>query len=61
MSRFASQKKDYLPTHYYNIKADLDELPKPPLHPLTREPLSPADLEPIFTKGFIEQEISRGT
>jgi tryptophan synthase beta chain len=59
MERFSDRKQEYLPTHFYNIKADLAELPKPPLHPATGEPLDPAQLEAIFPKGFIEQEISR--
>jgi tryptophan synthase beta chain len=58
MQRFASRKSDYLSTHFYNIKADLSELPKPPLNPKTKAPLHPEELEPIFPKGFIQQEIS---
>jgi tryptophan synthase beta chain len=54
--RFASRNPDYLPKHFYNIKADLPELPRPPLHPATRQPLKPEDLEIIFPKGFIRQE-----
>jgi tryptophan synthase beta chain len=57
--RFASRKIDFLPTHFYNIKADLTELPRPPLNPATREPLRPEELEVIFPKAFIQQEISR--
>ena len=54
--RFASRKTEYLPTHFYNIKADLPEPPPPALHPATREPLKPEDLEVIFPKGFIRHE-----
>ncbi len=54
--RFASRKKEFLPRAYYNIKADLPEPPKPPLHPGTKEPLKPEDLEIIFPKSFIRQE-----
>lgn len=56
--RCASRKTEYLPKAYYNIKADLPTLPPPPLHPATREPLNPSDLEVIFPKGFIRHEIS---
>jgi tryptophan synthase beta chain len=56
--RFASRKEELLPTSYYNIKADLAELPPPPLHPGTRQPLKPEDLEVIFPKGFIRHEVS---
>ncbi|MBN2207631.1 MAG: TrpB-like pyridoxal phosphate-dependent enzyme [Candidatus Aminicenantes bacterium] len=58
MNRFASRQADYLPSSYYNIKADLDEAPKPPLHPATKKPLDPRDLEVIFPKSFIDQEIA---
>ena len=35
-----------LPTHFYNIAADLPEPAPPVLHPGTREPIGPADLAP---------------
>lgn len=47
-----------IPTHWYNIVADLPEAPPPPLHPGTREPLTPPDLEPLFPMGLIAQEAS---
>ncbi|MBN2408863.1 MAG: TrpB-like pyridoxal phosphate-dependent enzyme [Candidatus Aminicenantes bacterium] len=56
MNRFSSRRTDDLPKAFYNIKADLAELPKPPLHPGTKEPLKPEELEPIFPKGLIAQE-----
>ena len=58
MKRFSSRQADYLPTHFYNLKADLPELPRPPLHPATKQPLKPEDLEAVFSKGFIEQEVT---
>jgi len=54
--RYASRNTDYLPKAFYNIKADLPSPPKPPLHPGTKEPIKPEDLEVIFPKGFIRQE-----
>ena len=59
MEGFSPRKQEHLPTHFYNIKADLPSQPKPPLHPGSGEPLVPADLRAIFTDGFIEQEGSR--
>ena len=38
--RFVLPEAD-LPTHYYNIAADLPVAPPPPLHPGTREPIGP--------------------
>jgi tryptophan synthase beta chain len=56
MKRYASRNSDSLPSNFYNIKADLKELPKPPLNPQTQEPLKPEELFPIFPKGLIEHE-----
>ena len=56
--RQASRNPDLLPQAFYNIKADLSSLPRPPLHPGTKQPLNPDDLAAIFPKGFIRQEIS---
>jgi len=56
MKRYASRKEQFLPKKFYNIKADLKDLPKPPLNPQTKEPLKPEDLSPIFPMGFIQQE-----
>ena len=47
-----------LPTHYYNIAADLPEPPPPPLHPGTREPIGPEALAPLFPMELIRQEVS---
>ena len=58
MLRYASRHEKHLPSKFYNLKADLPELPPPPLHPVTRQPLNPSDLEAIFPKSFIAQEIS---
>ncbi len=58
MKRYASRSEEFLPTQYYNLKADLLDLPQPPLHPGTKEPLGPQDLTPIFPMGFIQQEAS---
>jgi len=54
--RFSARDTDVLPSHFYNIKADLPSLPKPPLNPGTKQPLQPHELEPVFPKGFIAQE-----
>ena len=48
----------YLPDCWYNVMADLPELPAPALHPLTHEPLTGGDLAALFPMGCIEQEVS---
>ncbi len=45
-----------IPTHWYNIVADLPTPPAPHLNPGTREPLKPEDMTALFPMGLIEQE-----
>jgi len=47
-----------IPKQWYNIMADMPNLPKPPLHPGTRQPIGPQDLSAIFPMSLIEQEVS---
>jgi tryptophan synthase beta chain len=48
-----------IPTHFYNIAPDLPTPLLPPLHPVTREPIGPEALAPIFPSGLIAQEMSQ--
>ncbi|HYM15692.1 MAG TPA: TrpB-like pyridoxal phosphate-dependent enzyme [Dehalococcoidia bacterium] len=48
-----------LPTHWYNIAADLKQPAPPPLHPGTHQPIGPADLAPLFPMELIKQEVSQ--
>ncbi|MFA6534230.1 MAG: TrpB-like pyridoxal phosphate-dependent enzyme, partial [Patescibacteria group bacterium] len=51
-----------IPTEYLNIvyylKKYLGKLPPPPLNPGTKQPISPADLAPLFPMELIKQEVS---
>ncbi|MFP4647829.1 MAG: TrpB-like pyridoxal phosphate-dependent enzyme [Halorhodospira sp.] len=47
-----------MPRSWYNINADLPTPLAPVLHPATRAPVSPGDLEPLFPRAVIEQEMS---
>lgn len=47
-----------VPTHWYNLAADLPEPVPPHLHPGTKEPLTPDDLAPLFPLALIEQEVA---
>jgi tryptophan synthase beta chain len=47
-----------VPTHWYNLAADLPEPCPPALHPGTHEPLGPEDLAPLFPMALIMQEVS---
>lgn len=48
-----------IPKQWYNIVADMPNKPLPPLNPATKEVLSPEDLEPIFAKELVKQEMSQ--
>ncbi len=47
-----------VPTHWYNIKADMKNVPPPVLHPGTKQPVGPADLAPLFPMDLIMQEVT---
>lgn len=47
-----------IPTHWYNIVADLPTPPPPVLHPGTHEPVGPDDLAPLFPMDLILQEVA---
>jgi tryptophan synthase beta chain len=51
--------EEELPRAWYNIQADLPTPLDPPLHPATWQPVKPEDLEPIFPRELIRQEVSR--
>lgn len=58
-----AQKKIFLnesemPTHWYNVVADMPNKPLPPLHPGTKQPVGPDDLAPLFPMQLILQEVS---
>lgn len=50
--------EDQLPTHWYNLAADLPEPVDPHLNPATKEPVTPEDLAPLFAPALVEQELS---
>ncbi len=48
-----------IPTQWYNIMADMPNVPKPPLNPQTKQPVGPEDLMPIFPLELIKQEVAQ--
>ena len=58
ITKFILSEAD-VPTHWYNIAADLKSPPPPPLHPGTHQPIGPADLAPLFAMELIKQEVSQ--
>ena len=48
----------HIPKTWYNLVADLPKPLPPVLHPGTKQPIGPADLEPLFPMELILQEVS---
>jgi tryptophan synthase beta chain len=51
-------QENEIPTHWYNILANMPNKPLPPLHPGTKEPIGPEALAPLFPMELIKQEVS---
>ncbi len=51
--------ENQIPTHWYNVIPDLPGPMSPVIHPGTKQPVTPADLLPLFPMGLIEQEVSQ--
>ncbi|MBQ8177923.1 MAG: TrpB-like pyridoxal phosphate-dependent enzyme [Clostridia bacterium] len=49
--------EDEMPKAWYNLRADMEKLP-PLLNPETRKPCTREELEKIFCKGCVEQELN---
>lgn len=54
-------KEDEIPTKWYNVRADMKNKPAPLLNPGTLKPLTPEELEPIFCKELVKQELDNDT
>lgn len=54
--KYQLDEKD-LPTHWYNVIADMGP-PPPPLDPASGQPVPPEALAPIFPQALIAQEVS---
>ena len=50
-----------LPKQWYNLRADMKELPDPMLNPGTGKPLKEEELYPIFCKELAHQEMDNET
>jgi len=48
----------HIPKTWYNLVADLPKPLPPVLHPGTKQPVGPADLEPLFPMELIMQEVT---
>ena len=53
--------EDQMPTQWYNLRADMKELPDPMLNPQTGKPATEEDLYPVFCKELAHQEMDSTT
>ena len=53
--------EDEIPTQWYNVRADMKNKPAPLLNPATLQPLTAADLTPIFCDELNKQELDNDT
>ena len=53
--------EDQIPTAWYNLRADMKELPEPLLNPSTLKPIVEEELYPIFCKELAHQEMDNET
>ena len=53
--------EDEIPKCWYNLRADMKDKPDPMLHPGTLNPASAQDLEPVFCKEAVKQELDDNT
>ena len=53
--------EDEMPKYWYNMRADMKEKPEPILHPGTLKPVVNSDMEPIFCKELVKQELDENT
>jgi tryptophan synthase beta chain len=53
--------EEQMPTSWYNLRADMKELPEPMLNPATNQPATVADLYPVFCEKLAKQEMDNTT
>ena len=53
--------EEEMPTRWYNVRADMKVKPAPLLNPGTGQPLTAAEMEPIFCKELVAQELDNDT
>lgn len=53
--------EEEMPTQWYNVRADMKVKPAPLLNPGTGKPLTAAEMEPIFCKALVAQELDNDT
>ena len=49
--------EEEIPTHYYNLRADMKKKPAPLLNPGTMQPMTAEELEGVFCSELVAQEL----
>lgn len=50
--------EEEIPKYWYNVRADMKNKPAPLLNPGTLKPMTAEELEPVFCKELVEQELN---
>lgn len=53
--------EDEMPKQYYNVRADMKKKPAPLINPVTLQPMTAAELEQVFCKELVQQELDDTT
>ena len=53
--------EEQMPKQWYNLRADMKELPDPLINPATMQPATEADLYPVFCEKLAHQEMDNET
>ncbi|MBR0308615.1 MAG: TrpB-like pyridoxal phosphate-dependent enzyme [Mogibacterium sp.] len=53
--------EEEIPTHYYNLRADMKKKPAPLLNPGTMQPMTAQELEGVFCSELVQQELDDDT
>ena len=53
--------EDEMPKQYYNVRADMKKKPAPLINPGTLQPMTAAELEQVFCKELVQQELDDTT
>ena len=53
--------EDQIPRQWYNLRADMKELPDPCINPVLRQPVKVEELYPVFCEELARQEMDDTT
>ena len=54
-------KESEMPKQWYNVRADMKKKPAPLLNPATKQPVTESELEAVFCKDLVKQELDDTT